>query len=63
VKDNEHCNEVRCGFDPGAASEVGSAAHATGGIVSITPDADEIAVAGYDVDHIEYHLSQIRRSG
>ena len=34
-----------------------------GGIVSITPDADEIAVAGYNVDQIDYHLSQIRKSG
>ena len=34
-----------------------------GGIVTITPDADEIAVAGYDVDQIDYHLSQIRKSG
>ena len=34
-----------------------------GGIVSITPHADEIAVAGYDVDQIEYHLSQITPAG
>jgi hypothetical protein len=34
-----------------------------GGIVTITPDADEVAVEGYSVDQIDYHLSQIRRSG
>jgi hypothetical protein len=34
-----------------------------GGIVTITPDADEIAVEGYGVDQIDYHLSQIRQAG
>jgi Hypothetical protein (DUF2513) len=34
-----------------------------GGIVSITPDAEEIAVPGYDVAQIDYHLSQICQSG
>ncbi len=33
------------------------------GIVSITPDATEIAVPGYDVDQIDYHLSQLREAG
>jgi Hypothetical protein (DUF2513) len=34
-----------------------------GGIVHITPDADEIAVAGYNSDQIEYHLTQLRNAG
>jgi Hypothetical protein (DUF2513) len=34
-----------------------------GGIVTITPDADEIAVPGYDTAQIDYHLGQIRRAG
>jgi hypothetical protein len=34
-----------------------------GEIVYITPDAAEIAVRGYDVAQIDYHLSQIRQSG
>jgi hypothetical protein len=34
-----------------------------GGIISIPPDAEEIAVPGYDTDQIEYHLSQIRAAG
>jgi hypothetical protein len=34
-----------------------------GGIVSITPDAEEIAVPGYNVDQIDYHLSQIIKAG
>jgi hypothetical protein len=34
-----------------------------GGIVAITPDAEEIAVPGYDVAQIDYHLSQICQSG
>ncbi len=34
-----------------------------GGIVSIPPDAEEIAVQGYDVAQIDYHLGQIRRAG
>ena len=33
------------------------------GIVHITPDAEEIAVSGYDVDQIEYHLSQSLQAG
>jgi len=34
-----------------------------GGTRPITPEADEIAVDGYDVDQIDYHLSQIRQAG
>jgi len=34
-----------------------------GGIVTISADADEIAVPGYDAAQIEYHLKQIRDSG
>jgi len=34
-----------------------------GGIVTITPDAEEIAVPGFDADQIDYHLSQIRQAG
>ena len=34
-----------------------------GGIISIPPDADEIAVPGYDSAQIDYHLGQIRRAG
>jgi hypothetical protein len=34
-----------------------------GGIVTIAPDDEEIAVPGYDPDQIDYHLSQIRKSG
>ena len=34
-----------------------------GGIVNITPDAEEIAVPGYDFSQIDYHLAQIRKSG
>ena len=34
-----------------------------GGIVSITPDAEEIAVAGYDAAQIDYHFGQIRQAG
>jgi hypothetical protein len=33
------------------------------GIVSIPPDDEAIAVEGYDVDQIDYHLSQIRQAG
>ena len=35
----------------------------SGGIMTITPDAEEIAVPGYDHNQIGYHLSQIRRAG
>ena len=31
--------------------------------VDITPDAEEVAVSGYDFDQIDYHLTQIRKSG
>ncbi len=34
-----------------------------GGIVTITPDAAEIAAPGYDAVQSDYHLSQIRQSG
>jgi Hypothetical protein (DUF2513) len=34
-----------------------------GGIVNIPPDDEVLAVEGYSVDQIDYHLSQIRRSG
>src|SRR3984893_16550321 len=34
-----------------------------GGVVNITPDAEEIAVPGYDFDQIDYHLTQILKSG
>jgi hypothetical protein len=34
-----------------------------GGIATISPDADEIAVPGYDSAQIDYHLGQIRRAG
>ena len=34
-----------------------------GGTVIITPDAEEIAVSGYNVDQIDYHLSQIGKAG
>jgi hypothetical protein len=34
-----------------------------GGIVSIAPDAEEIAVPGYDIGRIDYHLSQLRAAG
>lgn len=34
-----------------------------GGIVTIGPDDEEIAVPGYDPDQIDYHLSQIRKAG
>jgi Hypothetical protein (DUF2513) len=34
-----------------------------GGIVSIPPDAEEIAVRGYNSAEIDYHLGQIRRAG
>lgn len=34
-----------------------------GGIVTITPDAEEIAVPGYDIDQVDYHLSQIKQAG
>jgi hypothetical protein len=34
-----------------------------GSIVHITPDAEEIAIAGHDADQIEYHLSQIAKAG
>jgi hypothetical protein len=34
-----------------------------GGIVSLTPDAEEIAVHGYDSDQIDYHLLQISKAG
>jgi hypothetical protein len=34
-----------------------------GGIVNIPADDEAIAVEGYSVDQIDYHLSQIRRSG
>jgi len=34
-----------------------------GGVVTITPDAEEIAVPGYDRAQIAYHLSQIRGAG
>ena len=34
-----------------------------GGVVSIPPDDEAIAVEGYDVDQIGYHLSQIIRAG
>jgi hypothetical protein len=32
-------------------------------IVNIPPDDEAIAVEGYDVDQIDYHLSQIRQAG
>lgn len=32
-----------------------------GGIVVITPDAEEVQVEGYGVEQIDYHLSLIRR--
>lgn len=31
--------------------------------MTITADAEEIAVPGYDPDQIDYHLSQIRQAG
>ncbi|WP_374545055.1 DUF2513 domain-containing protein [Rhodoblastus sp.] len=34
-----------------------------GGVVTISPDAEEIAVAGHDVEQIEYHLSLILEAG
>jgi hypothetical protein len=34
-----------------------------GGTVIIAPDDEEIAVSGYDVDQIDYHLSQISKAG
>ncbi len=34
-----------------------------GGVVTISPDAEEIAVQGYDVNEIDYHLSLIREAG
>jgi len=34
-----------------------------GEIINITPDADEIAVPGYDHNQIDYHLTQIRKEG
>jgi hypothetical protein len=34
-----------------------------GEIMSITPDAEEIAVPGYNPDQIDYHLSQISKAG
>jgi Hypothetical protein (DUF2513) len=34
-----------------------------GGIVSIPPDDEDIAVPGYDAVQIDYHLSQIRKAG
>jgi hypothetical protein len=34
-----------------------------GDVFTIPPDADEVAVPGYDVDHIAYHLSLIREAG
>jgi hypothetical protein len=34
-----------------------------GGVVKIPPDDEAIAVDGYDVDQIDYHLSQIIRAG
>jgi hypothetical protein len=34
-----------------------------GEIMSITPDAEEIAVPGYSPDQIDYHLSQISKAG
>jgi hypothetical protein len=34
-----------------------------GGIVSIAPDDDEIAIPGYDVAQISYHLALIRDAG
>jgi hypothetical protein len=34
-----------------------------GGTVDITPDAEEIAVPGYDSNQIGYHLTQIRKAG
>ena len=33
-----------------------------GDIVSIYPETDEIAVAGYDTDQIDYHLSLIQEA-
>ena len=34
-----------------------------GDVFTIPPDADEVAVSGYGVDQIEYHLSLIREAG
>jgi Hypothetical protein (DUF2513) len=34
-----------------------------GDLVLVTPDAREIAVEGYDLDQIDYHLEQIRSAG
>ncbi|WP_343668603.1 DUF2513 domain-containing protein [Paraburkholderia heleia] len=34
-----------------------------GGIVVITPDAEEVQVEGYGVEQIDYHLSLIREAG
>ena len=34
-----------------------------GGAVTISPDDKAIAVEGYDIDQIDYHLSQIIRAG
>jgi hypothetical protein len=34
-----------------------------GGMVTISPDADELAVPGHDADQIDYHLLQICKSG
>jgi Hypothetical protein (DUF2513) len=34
-----------------------------GGIVTIAPYDEEVAVPGYDPDQIDYHLSQICKSG
>lgn len=34
-----------------------------GEIMSITPDAEEIAMPGYNPDQIDYHLSQISKAG
>ena len=34
-----------------------------GEIMSITPDAEEVAVPGYNPDQIDYHLSQISKAG
>jgi hypothetical protein len=34
-----------------------------GGVLTIPPNHEAIAVEGYDVDQIDYHLSQIIREG
>jgi hypothetical protein len=54
---------TRNGFDPGTAFQVGGASYETCEERTIPLDAEEIAVPGYDLNQIDYHLTQIRKSG